>query len=67
MKIDTKQIIDTWVPRLRKLKIRQYQFATMSGVHASQFSQYVSDRIKPTTASFEKIENKIRELEDGIH
>lgn len=66
MKYDVKEIIETWVPRLRKLKIRQYKFAELADVHPAQLSQYVSERVTPTIASFEKIENKIHELERSV-
>lgn len=62
-KIDIDAIIETWVPRIRKLRIRQGVLADAAGVHAAQLSQYIWGRLKPRMASFERIENKLREFE----
>lgn len=61
--VDYLDAVKDWGWRIPRVGHNYQSFAPLVGLHATQFSQWVSGKRTPHLTNFCKVENKLKELE----
>lgn len=62
--MDTQEIVKSWFWRIKRAGHTQASFCQTIQVSKSAMSQYINGKQDPSLKTFNKIENKLKELEE---